>query len=287
MNQLVHRFLSAGILMVWGSVMGIMYFTGRIDNYLAPSFRIYVAIAAGVLVLLAVVMLFMPTSVRAEDLSGCANSMARSVPGHVFAGVVLVVPLLVAFNYSPSEFSATTILNRGFADVSASLPGPAMKVKEPALPMEDPLPGEDAMPPDVPAAAFADTLASDENEYLARNADGQIIAELIDLLYAAQEPTMLSDFKDKEVELVGQFMPEQGVPGAQGKLVRMMVSCCAADARPIAVDVKTADGSGAPEMSWVRVTGKATFPVVGGKRIPILEGAKLERTDPPGDLFVY
>ncbi len=279
MNQLVHRFLSAGILMVWGSVMGIMYFTGRIESYLAPSFRIYVAIAAGVLVLLAVVMLLMPRSVRPEDLSGCSNSMARSVPGHVFAGVVLVVPLLVAFKYSPSEFGVTTILNRGFADVSGNLPGRATMVPEPLLPGED--------PSDVPGAMFADTPASDVSEYLARNEDGQIIAELIDLLYAAQEPTMLPDFEDKEVELTGQFMPGEGIPGAQGKLVRMMVACCAADARPIAVDVKTGDGAGAPEMSWVKVTGTARFPVVGGKRVPVLEGAKLERTDPPEELFIY
>lgn len=259
--------------------MGIMYFTGRIDSYLAPSFRVYVAIAAAVLVLLAVVMLLMPGSVRSEDLSGCANSLARSVPGHVFAAVVLVVPLLVAFSYSPSEFGVTTILNRGFADVSGSLPGRAMTVPEPLLP------GEEAS--DFPGAAFADTAASDVSEYLARNAEGQIIAELIDLLYAAQEPTMLPDFKDKEVELVGQFMPEHGMPGAQGKLVRMMVSCCAADARPIAVDVKTGDGSGAPEMSWVKVTGTARFPVIGGKRVPVVEGATLEKTDPPEELFLY
>ncbi len=265
--------------MVWGSVMAIMYFTGRIDSYLAPSFRIYVAIAAGVLLVLALAMLLMPGSVRAEDLSGCANSMARSVPGHVFAAVVLVVPLLVAFRYSPSEFGATTILNRGFVDISASFPGRASAVPEPLLP------GEELS--DVPEAAFDDAPASDVYDYLARNADGQILAELIDLLYAAQEPTMLPDFKDKEVELIGQFMPGQGAEGTQGKLVRMMVSCCAADAQPVAVDVKTADGSVAPEMSWVKVIGTARFPMIGGRLVPVVEGAALERTNPPDELFVY
>ncbi len=259
--------------------MVFIWWTGRIENYLAPNFRPYVVIAGGVLLLLATVMLFMPSSVRAEDLSGCANSVARSLPGHVFAAFVLVVPLMVAFKYSPSEFSATTILNRGFADVSASLPGRASSVPELALPGED----EGA----TVSVAMSETPASDVSEYLAKNEDGQIIAELIDLLYAAQEPTMLPDFKDREVELVGQFMPGEGVEGAQGKLVRMMVSCCAADARPIAVDVKAGEGLTAAEMSWVKVIGTARFPVIGGKRIPVVEAVSMSRTDPPEDLFLY
>ncbi len=274
MNQLIHRLLSVVVLSVWGVVMLVMFFTGRIDNYLAPSFRVYAAVAGGVLIALAVVLVLLPRSVRMVELAGCENSIARSLPGHVFAAIVLVAPLLMAFTYSKSEFGATTVRNRGFADVVVDMPGRAMSVPEPALP------GEEA-PPEAVAPVM------EINEYLAKNDEGQIIAELIDLLYAAQEPTMLPDFQDQIVELVGQYLPEESGAVGEGKLVRMMVSCCAADARPIAVDLRTANGVELPEMTWVKVVGKATFPVLGGKRTPIVETQSVEETDPPEELFFY
>lgn len=274
MNQLVHRLLSVAVLSVWGGVMLVMFFTGRIDSYLAPGFRPYVAVAGGVLIGLAVALLALPRAARVAKLSGCENSIARSMPGHVFAALVLVAPLLTAFTYSKSEFGATMVRNRGFADVVVDFPGRAMSVPEPLLP------GEERSPEAV-------VPMMEINEYLAKNDDGQIIAELIDLLYAAQEPTMLPDFDEQVVELVGQYLPDEGGESGEGKLVRMMVACCAADARPIAVDLRASEGIALPEMTWVKVVGKATFPVVGGRRTPIVEAVSVEQTDPPEELFFY
>ncbi|MGC1481527.1 MAG: TIGR03943 family protein [Chthoniobacterales bacterium] len=274
MKSLIHRLLSVVVLLVWGAVMLVMFFSGRIDSYLAPNFRIYAAVAGSVMIGMAIALALLPRRDRAEDLSGCENSLARSMPGHVFAAVVLIAPLLVAFTYSPSQFGATMVRNRGFADVVVDLPGRALSVPEPPLPGEDPPPeGEE------PTMEITD--------YMARNEDGQIIAELIDLLYAAQEPTMLPDFLDQDVELVGQFLPPAEGESGDGKLVRMMMSCCAADARPVAVTLETDVPIEVTEMTWVKVIGKATFPVIEGRHTPIVQPFSVEQTDPPENLFFY
>ena len=76
--------------------------------------------------------------------------------------------------------------------------------------------------------------------YLPRNEAGQIKAQTVDLLYAAEEPTMRADFENKDVEVIGQFMPARAnnPEGDRFNLVRMFVICCAADARPVAISVQ-------------------------------------------------
>ncbi len=268
-----HRLLSAAVLMVWGSVLCFTYFSGKVDAYLHPSFRIFTVLAGGVLVLLAFLLLFLPADEKA-DTSGCANSMVKSLPGHVLASLILVVPLLVAAASSPDQFGASTVLNRGFIDDVSQLPGVVANVAEPALPGEDP-------------SAVDSSFGA--NEYLTKNAKGEIIAEVIDLLYAAQEPTMLPDFENKKIEMVGQLMPakENNPNGDRINLVRMFMVCCAADARPAAVTVQPAHPVDLPEMTWVKVSGTATFPLVDGNRIPLVEATDVEKTDPPEELFLY
>jgi uncharacterized repeat protein (TIGR03943 family) len=121
------------------------------------------------------------------------------------------------------------------------------------------------------------------------NAKGDVQAEVIDLLYAAQLPEMRPSFENKQVEVIGQLMPakENNPKGDHYDVVRMFMTCCAADAQPVALPIQPAAKPGLPEMTWVKVTGKATFPVVGGQRHPMLEGATVEKTKPPEDTYLY
>ena len=107
---------------------------------------------------------------------------------------------------------------------------------------------------------------------LPKNEAGQIKAETVDLVYAAEDPTMRADFENKEVELIGQFMPASAnnAGGDRFNLVRMFIVCCAADARPVAVTVQMDKAQRVAEMSWVKVTGKAAFPVESGRRVPLV-----------------
>lgn len=267
MRTVVQRYVPAGVLVIWGTVLSFFYFTGRVGNYLHPSFHLWVAASGIVLVAMAAGVLFLPGTEKGEDM--------RKIPmGRVIAALILIVPLLVSATVSPSQFGAALVQNRGLVETLGDLPGYKPYV-DPALPTAD--------------GSLAAGQPADPNDYLPRNEAGQIKAQTVDLLYAAEEPTMRQDFEGKEVELIGQFMPAKmnNPTGDRFNLIRMFVMCCAADARPVAVTVKTAKPESIPEMSWVKVTGKATFPLEGGRRIPVVIADTVTPSDPPEESFIY
>ena len=276
MTASAQRYLSAGVLTVWGVMLMHFYVSGRVASYLHPAFHLLTVISGIVLLLLAVGLLFL--RVEEEDCceAGCASSHSHDHrPGRSFVSAfVLIVPLLVAAMVSPDQFGEAVVTNRGYIEQINDLPGYKPSI-EPSLPSAD-----------SPGAAVAD----DRNEdYLPRNEAGQIKAQTVDLIYAAEEPTMRADFEGKAVELIGQFMPERAdnAKGDRFNLVRMFVMCCAADARPVAISVRTERAQSVAEMSWVRVTGKAAFPVESGRRVPIVLAESVTPCDPPEETFIY
>jgi uncharacterized membrane protein YcgQ (UPF0703/DUF1980 family) len=89
--------------------------------------------------------------------------------------------------------------------------------------------------------------------------------------------------------LIGQMMPDtsNNAKGKRFKAVRMFMTCCAADARPIATLVECETLPKIPEMTWVKITGKATFPIENGKRIAVLKAEKVEKTEPPDESMLF
>lgn len=271
MNSLPQRLLSSGVLAVWAAVLCIMVLSGRINSYLHPAFHPYALAAGVVLALLALLVLLAP------DLDAGCTPPARSSLGHTILALVLVGPLLIAFAASDSTFSATTVRNRTYVQDIRQLPGaPPPSTVEPALPEED---------PGNPAAAELFTGADGPP----RTAAGEIKAEVIDLLYAAQLPELRPDFDNQPVQMIGQLMPTRGPNPDRDRhdLVRMFMTCCAADAQPVAVTVQTDAPVDLPEMSWVLVSGTATFPLVGGQRQPLITNGRIEKTPPPRETLIY
>lgn len=255
--------------MTWGGVLAYFYFSGRLAAYLHPTFHIWTLVAGVTLILLSLVLVFGGGEGCAEK--GCHHHHEREPLGRtVFSALLLTIPLVGAAVISPGQFGATAVLNRGLVDSIADLPSFSP-------PMEPPLPGTDGS-------------ASGETNpflYLAKNDKGQIKIEAVDLLYAAREPTMREDFENKEVEVTGQFLPaSSGNPnGDRFNLVRMFVMCCAADARPVAVAVKTATPETFPEMTWLKVTGRAVFPIENGRPTALILADSVTEVEPPNESF--
>ena len=67
----------------------------------------------------------------------------------------------------------------------------------------------------------------------------------------------------------------------------MFMNCCAADARPVATLVESATLPNLPEMTWIKVTGIATFPIENGRRISVLKAERVEKTDPPDETMLF
>jgi uncharacterized membrane protein YcgQ (UPF0703/DUF1980 family) len=75
--------------------------------------------------------------------------------------------------------------------------------------------------------------------------------------------------------------------GKRFKAVRMFMTCCAADARPVAVLAESAQLPTLPEMTWIKVTGTATFPIENGRRIAVLKAERVEKCSPPEETMLY
>ena len=67
----------------------------------------------------------------------------------------------------------------------------------------------------------------------------------------------------------------------------MFMTCCAADARPVATLIEAEAKPEMPEMAWVKITGTATFPIENGRRIAVLKADKVEATKPPDESMLY
>jgi uncharacterized repeat protein (TIGR03943 family) len=212
--------------------------------------------------------------IRTASLAARCHTAITSRCAAYFAAFVLVVPLFVAAMVSPDQFGETVVANRGYIEKINDLPGYRPSV-------EPPLPTVDSQ----------ETAVSEDSggAYLPRNEAGQIKAQTVDLIYAAEEPTMRSDFEGKDVELIGQFMPTRAnnAEGDRFNLVRMFVICCAADARPVAITVQTEKAQTIAEMSWVKVIGKVAFPVESGRKVPLVLAKSVTPCDPPEETFIY
>ena len=92
------------------------------------------------------------------------------------------------------------------------------------------------------------------------------------------------------VETTAQVLPEKvnNTDGHRMRIFRMLVQCCAADARPFSVPIDF--GKKAPDfkdMTWVKVTGKVSYKKEGDQTVPLIEVSKVEETTAPDNAMIY
>lgn len=260
MTKILDRWLPSFTLAVWSAVLLYFYTSGRLAQFLHPSFRPGVLIAGGVLLLLALGSALAGRLECCED-DACSHSVSRTTSGKIVAFAVLLLPLGLAFAYSRDGFGLTAISNRGVTMDARGMAGPAA---EPGV----------------------------VDSYLPRAKSGNIEVSVIDLLYGAQDAGLRAEFEGKTVEVVGQLMEEKAANphGNRMKIVRMFMTCCAADAKPVGALVEVpvpADGDLPPELSWVRVVGTPTFPTEGGRPVAVLKAVSISVTAPPEETMLF
>ena len=283
MNKLFSRWLPCATLSAWSAVLLYFYFSGRITAFLIPTFRPYVLIAGFVMAAMALIFLLFPADANCCSSAECGHGLSRLTFGKILTFLVLLLPVTAAAIFSPEGFGKNAILNRGIATDASGLRPPSPDQNAPRTAPDLALPTNGApATPTVPAPAAP-------QDYLQRTPDGHIIAEVLDLLYAAQDNALRADFENKAVVLYGQLMPDtaNNASGKRFKAVRMFMTCCAADARPVATLVESDTLPKLPEMTWIKVTGTATFPIENGRRISVLKAERVEKTDPPDETMLF
>jgi uncharacterized repeat protein (TIGR03943 family) len=319
MTSLFNRWIPSVTLAVWSSVLLGTYFTGRVASFLHPSFRPGVLWAGVGLAGLALLFASRPTPPECCSDETCTHPLSRTPARRWATFLVMVLPVSVAAWLSPEQFSRQAFEQR--AEVTDAS---ALGARQPKQRLNAPPPAA-AQPPaasaaQIPASASSETTASDKTlpaapgtanppaagateaipEYLQKTAEGYILAEVLDLLYAIQDSQLRKDFEGKTVQLIAQMMPMGDKPNQTGatveaaagaakrfKAVRMFMTCCAADSRPVSTLVEAQNLPDLPEMTWVKIVGKATFPMENGKRIGVLQANSVEQTKPPEESILF
>jgi uncharacterized repeat protein (TIGR03943 family) len=313
-NAIFNRWLPALTLGLWGGIILAYSLDGRVNNVLAYEFSIYANIAAVLLILFAIVFVVFPTDLNCCQDSACSHALYRSKIGRLCTFGLILLPIALSPLGSKAALDELLGKNRVSTDDYQKVSGNIKKDFEKRLaarnnaqetaienarpketanlaivengkvggPLALPLPTQDGLPPPLPEPE------PEVKDWLQRTPEGYIVAEVLDLLYAAQDNSLRPDFDGKKVQLIGQFMPDksQGPTGVRFKAVRMFMACCAADARPVATLAEAETMPDIKEMEWVKITGTSTFPIEKGKRVSILKAEKVEKTSPPADAML-
>jgi len=274
MTQLLNRWFPSLTLACWSGILLYFSISGRLAAFLLPAFRPGVTIAGAILLVFAAGMAFAGPAPACCADNACEHPAVRPIGGRLLAFAALLLPLLLAVECPRAGFGVTVLQNRGVATDTAGISAKARPPAQAATPAQTPTTAGESTP----------------DQFIPKTASGAIAVSVIDLLYAAQDPTLRVDFDGKTVEVIGQLMAQKlaGPKNNRAKVVRMFMTCCAADARPIAALVELPDAKAPiPELSWVRITGKPAFPFEGGRTIAVLKADSIAVTEPPEETMLY
>jgi hypothetical protein len=206
---------------VWSAVLLGTYFSGRVASFLHPSFRPGVLWAGVGLAALALLFASRPTPPECCSDETCTHPLSRTKAGRWTTFLILVLPVSVAAWLSPEQFSRQAFEQRAEVTDASSLGerqrklltgaqpqnAPAEQSPAPALSpatatQSDAAPG--TPPPSATTAAPASTAADAEAipEYLQKTPEGYIVAEVLDLLYAARSEEHTSELQSQRNTLM-------------------------------------------------------------------------------------
>lgn len=314
------RLAPSFLLMVWGGVMIYYFASGRIVHYLTGygGFRIQALICGLLLCVLAAFELLVRERGVSEDgghghdhehdeettCAGCDGGHDHAGEGHesahggsggwiskVVAFLILSVPLSAAAWYSPDGWSDDFKLNKLNAVTSTgttALSGGGVDLAKRAA-QSRPMPGAASS---GAAAAVADPNAFtvQELERLSggRTPEGNIPLQLVELFYMpAQTRDVQEVVATQTIETTGQAIEDKQDP-TKMRLFRMMMTCCAADARPISIPVEfTAAPPEWRQMGWYKATGTVEYREINGAQTTVFKAATLVPTKPPRQQMLY
>ena len=229
---------------------------------------------------------------------------------------ILIVPVTYAALKSPDQYSANAVINKGvysanYAETARSDQfslkkeegkTPA-KMAEPTLVANTPAPKPAVAPPAATDPKMADpqtkgaqtksygtfTLADLEAQ-VPRNKDGNFMLEVPEIYYTAGDKEVQGVLKGQNVETIAQVLPEKvnNEKGSRVRIFRLLIQCCAADARPFSIPVEF--GKTPPkfkDMTWVKVTGTMDYAQENNQTVPVIKATSMTESAEPDSKAVY
>ncbi len=189
----------------------------------------------------------------------------------------------------PPPMVSPADLGTGAPAKPASTPPPGVAVAS-AANAETQTPPKNIPPPAQTAKSYGTFTLEDLKAQVPQSKDGNFILEVPELYYTGGDVDVQKVLTGQMVETVAQILPEKvnNADGHRLRIFRMLVQCCAADARPYSVPLDF--GKKAPEfkdMTWVKVVGKMSYKKEGTQTVPVIEATKVEETTAPDNAMIY
>ncbi|MFZ4595016.1 MAG: hypothetical protein ACOYOF_12225 [Verrucomicrobiaceae bacterium] len=140
------------------------------------------------------------------------------------------------------------------------------------------------------AKSYGSFTLDDLKAQVPMSKDGNFILEVPELYYTAGDKEVQGVLSGQSVETTAQVMPEKvnNEDGKRLRILRMLVQCCAADARPYSVPVEFAQKAPTfKDMAWVKVTGIMGYKQEGGQLVPVIQAKEIKETTAPDNAMLY
>lgn len=263
---------------------------------------------------------------HAHDAAGCGHDHAHACCGHdhapdaahshghglleesswtgrLVAILILAAPITWAAFMTPDRYSANAVINKGLYNPNYSSTANADKFSlrtddsgktaaTPATPAKPTTPGtEPAVAKAEPQAqSYGSFTLDDLKAQVPQSKDGNFILEVPEIYYTGGDIEVQSVLAGQKVETIAQVLPEKvnNADGRRLRIFRMLVQCCAADARPYSIPVEFAEKAPAyKDMTWVKIVGTMAYEKDGDQTVPVLKAEKVEETTEPENTMIY
>ncbi|MHB1079302.1 MAG: TIGR03943 family putative permease subunit [Prosthecobacter sp.] len=224
---------------------------------------------------------------RSEQFS--LQNKVKNVGQPVAAATTAKVTTEKVADQPPAMVSPQTLGTSGPPAKPATAPPPGVATASAAA-AETNTPPKNIPAPAQASKSYGTFTLEDLKKQVPQSKEGNFILEVPELYYTGGDVEVQKVLTGQMVETVAQILPEKvnNADGHRLRIFRMLVQCCAADARPYSVPVDF--GKKAPDfkdMTWVKVVGKMGYKKEGTQTVPIIEVSKVEETTAPDNAMIY
>lgn len=233
-----------------------------------------------------------------------------SWPGRVTAILILAAPITWAAFQTPDAYSANAVINKGLynpnynstanadkfslrTDTAPAAAKPAAATPPAAAPSTPGAPADaatDTAKAENQAQSFGSFTLDDLKQQVPQSKEGNFILEVPEIYYTGGDIEVQTVLAGQPVETIAQVLPEKvnNEEGRRLRVFRMLVQCCAADARPYSVPVEFEEK--APDykdMTWVKIIGTMAYEKDGDQTVPVIKARTVEETTAPENTMIY
>jgi uncharacterized repeat protein (TIGR03943 family) len=272
----------------WSAILFYLQSNNGLTVFLHPSFRLPVILSAWILLVMTLALVVFLLPKKSEPVC-CAHGHSHEQTHHhqglatpIWKLLILLLPALAALLLQPNHYSTEVLKRRGIAKSPPMQPLDAY-----VLPTRDQAALTETEPTPQRPQSLENYLG-----YWQKTKDGGWLLEITDLLFLMDDPELRSLIQKEKVEVIAQRMPcpspSPDPTVARVNLYRLIMSCCAADARPYSILAEFPNGlPKGRDAEWLKVKGHMTYILEEGQYKNILVVESVEKIKEPKDPYLY